>query len=310
MQQSIGFSLFYVFGVVVGVVVALTDLFPSEFLLVVGLTHLLLLVLWGLLLLPRSLKLAAGERVQTAGYLHTLIGFAAALVSLERGDVELTAVLYPLGSALSTSIIGWLLGGEIASLGVNAERRVLDSEYQQVAHELAEFSESLRQVHGVYLSTLDRATDAYQKMHVQQITLLQQHQQLHAKLIGDSEQACNRLAETQGQLGDRLNALFAQSIVRLGELSTSFDRANHQLQNPEVDRSKDSARTAASTRVQGEIARSNPPNNPFTAESFPGTEKDSRDRTQWTDSSPQNKPLHKDATMHRQQPTGDGEQSR
>ncbi|MEO0946620.1 MAG: hypothetical protein AAFY11_00445 [Cyanobacteria bacterium J06641_5] len=281
MQQSIGFSLFYVFGVVVGVVVALTDLFPSEFLLVVGLTHLLLLVIWGLLLLPRSLKQAAGERVQTAGYLHTLIGFAAALLSLERGDVELTAVLYPLGSALSTSIIGWLLGGEIASLGVSAERRLLDPEYQQVARELAEFSESLRQVHGVYLSTLDRATDAYQRMHVQQITLLQQHQQMHAKLLGDSEQACNRLAETQGQLGDRLNALFAQSIVRLGELSTTFERANHQLQNAEATGSKDSARTAASTRVQGESARSGTTDNPVTEESVSGTEGESRDRTHW-----------------------------
>jgi len=283
MHQSIGFSLFYVFGVVVGVIVALTDLFPSEFLLVVGLTHLLLLVLWGLLLLPRSLKLAAGERVQTAGYSHTLIGFAAALLSSERGDVELTAVLYPLGSALSTSIIGWLLGGEISSLGVNADRRALDSEYQQVARELAEFSESLRQVHGIYLNTLERATDAYQQMHVQQATLLQQHQQVQAKLIGDSEQAYSRLAETQGQLGDRLNALFAQSIVRLGELSVSFERANHQLQNVAATESKDSAQTAVPKGMQSEIARDDTQYNPLTAElSFFETDGDSGDRPQQT----------------------------
>ena len=286
MHQSFGFSLFYVFGVVVGVVVALTDLFPSEFLLVVGLTHLLLLVVWGLLLLPRSLKQGAGERVQTAGYLHTLIGFAAALLSLERGDVELTAVLYPLGSALSTSIIGWLLGGEISSLGVQAERRALDSEYQQVARELAAFSEALRQVHGAYLSTVERTIDAYHDLHAQQVGLLQQHQQLQAKLIGDSEQAYSRLAETQGQLGDRLNALFAQSIVRVGELSTSFDRAARQFQDAEAQASNASARAVAATRMQ----EGSSPAAPLTEDPFVGMEEhddsSGSDRTYWANNPP------------------------
>ncbi len=248
MHQLAGFSLFYVFGIVMGVAIALTDLFPGEFLLVVGLAHLLLLVVWGLFFLPRSLKAGAGERVQTAGYLHTLIGFAAALLSLERGDVDLVGVLYPLGSALSTSIIGWLLGGEIVSLGANAERRTLDTEYQQVARELAAFGEALQQVHDVYLSTVERATDAYRDLHAQQIELLRQHQQLQTKLVSDNEHQYARLAETQGQLSDRLNALFSAAIVRLGDLSASFTRATQELQA--VETVVQNARPNPSTRQQ------------------------------------------------------------
>lgn len=234
MHQLAGFSLFYVFGIVVGVVVALADLFPSEFLLVVGLAHLLLLVVWGLFLIPRPLKVAAGERVQTAGYLHTLVGFAAALLSLESGSVDLVGVLYPLGSALSTSIIGWLLGGEIVSLGTNAERRAMDAEYQRVARELAAFSEALHRVHDVYLSTIERATDAYRDLHAQQVDLLQQHQQLQAKLVNDNEHHYSRLAETQGQMSDRLNAVFSSAIVRLGDLNTGFARTTEELRATEA----------------------------------------------------------------------------
>lgn len=294
MQQSIGFSLFYAFGIVVGVIVALTELFPSEFLLVVGLTHLLLLVVWGLLLLPRSLKQAAGERVQTAGYLHTLIGFAAALLSLDRGDVELSAVLYPLGSALSTSIIGWLLGGEIASLGVNPDRRSLDSEYQQMAREMADFSEALRQSHHMYLSTIERATDAYRELHVQQIDLLRQHQQLQNKLIGDSEGAYSRLAETQGQLGDRLNALFAKSIVRLGDLSTSFDLAAQQFQHLETHIAE--APPSATRLQQNDAVERVSPNPTNITEAFPES------ATAWGDRAPDRQ---SEPTLQRPQQDGD-----
>lgn len=80
--------------------------------LVLSVFHMVVLVLTGLLLVERPHKSIAGLKIQTAGYLHTLIGFSAALFTLKHAEFGLD-MLPSLGSALVTSIIGWFLGGEI-----------------------------------------------------------------------------------------------------------------------------------------------------------------------------------------------------
>ncbi len=87
------------------------------FLLIEGILHILFLSIWGFSSKSSSFKIFAGERIQTAGYLHTLIGFSVAITLLGTGSISIEAKetwLAPMGSALVTSILGWLLGGEIA----------------------------------------------------------------------------------------------------------------------------------------------------------------------------------------------------
>lgn len=81
-------------------------------LLIVGILHISILVIWGIKSKSTSFKLFAGERIQTAGYLHTLIGFSVAVTLLGTGK-ERETWLAPMGSALITSILGWSFGGEI-----------------------------------------------------------------------------------------------------------------------------------------------------------------------------------------------------
>ena len=67
-----------------------------------------------------TFKFYAGERIQTAGYLHTLIGFFVAIGLLGTGKIainslkDLSEMLVSIASALLSSIIGWSFGAEIA----------------------------------------------------------------------------------------------------------------------------------------------------------------------------------------------------
>ena len=81
-----GFVISYWVGVAVGVAAALASLpfawipvRPSPFtMLAIGLPHMIVLSTMGWLL-PREERAQAGARIETAGYLHTLFGFSAAL---------------------------------------------------------------------------------------------------------------------------------------------------------------------------------------------------------------------------------------
>ncbi|NBD16282.1 MAG: hypothetical protein GVY04_09075 [Cyanobacteria bacterium] len=232
-QSSLaGFTFIYVLGIILGMVIAISQVFSTEILLIEGLSHLLILVLWGFFFIPQSLKEEAGNRIQTAGYLHTLIGFASALILLGSSAFnqgELNAILYPLGSALSTSIVGWLLGGEISSLGENYEKKLVKSEFQQLIDEIKEFTGAIQEVHSSYLSTITQVYRSYRQLQEEEENLLRQHQELQHKIMEESQNFHDNLLTTNTQASEDLNQLFTQSTERLQELETLMARTTEEM---------------------------------------------------------------------------------
>lgn len=240
-QSSLaGFTFIYVLGIILGMVIAISQVFSTEILLIEGLSHLLILVLWGFFFIPQSLKEEAGNRIQTAGYLHTLIGFASALILLGSSAFnqgELNAILYPLGSALSTSIVGWLLGGEISSLGENYEKKQVKSEFQQLIDEIKEFTGAIQEVHSSYLSTITQVYRSYRQLQEEEENLLRQHQELQHKIMEETQNFHDNLLTTNTQASEDLNQLFTQSTERLQELETLVARTTEEMKqlNPLLD---------------------------------------------------------------------------
>ena len=135
-----------------------------------GVGHMLLLSILGYWAARRD-RVITGTKIQTAGYLHTLIGFAAALILLiPDQERTLNSVLSPLGSAVVTSIIGWFVGGEIIEKQPEKRGGFLDYEMESIAEELNGFAISISVVHKEYIaalketvSQLERETETLKK---------------------------------------------------------------------------------------------------------------------------------------------------
>lgn len=114
------------------------------------------LTLWGFRLSPVD-RPEAGYRVQTAGYLEALIGIAAALVPLagQPGNFNLSQVALPIATSLGTSILGWLLGGELVGTHHHGAGGNRDS---GPAGEMGEFSLRISEAHDRYLALVERIT--------------------------------------------------------------------------------------------------------------------------------------------------------
>lgn len=221
------FSIIYVAGVLAGIAIALSGAFEPEYLLFEGLGHLCILVAWGYFVIPNAVKKEAGDRIQTAGYLHTLIGFSAAIVNLESaaGSGGFSDILYPLGSALSTSIVGWLLGGEISSMGADYEKVFVRSEFDKLAYELATVSENLRHVHSDYVTTIQQSSQAYKELQAQQESLVNRHQELQQALMQRNEANAEELADASSKMSQFLT----QTSARLESLDALFARTVNDL---------------------------------------------------------------------------------
>ncbi len=232
-QSSLaGFTLIYVLGIILGMVIAVSKVFSNEILLIEGLSHLLILVIWGFFLIPQSLKEEAGNRIQTAGYLHTLIGFASALILLGETAFDqeaLNEILYPLGSALSTSIVGWLLGGEISSLGENYEKKIVRSEFQQLIDEIQAFTGAIQEIHTTYLSTMTQVYRSYRQLQDEQETLLREHQNSQQKIMEETQNFHDYLLKTNNEASQQLNQLFKQSIDCLESLDSLMARITEEM---------------------------------------------------------------------------------
>ena len=232
-QSSLaGFTFIYVLGIILGMITAISQIFPTEILLIEGLSHLLILVVWGFFFIPQSLKEEAGNRIQTAGYLHTLVGFASALILLGSTDFDqgqLNQVLYPLGSALSTSIVGWLLGGEISSLGENYEKKIVRSEFQQLVDEIKEFTGAIQEIHTAYLSTMTQVYRSYRQLQDEQENLLKKHQEIQHQIMEETQNFHQELVHTNRQATQELHQLFAQSTDKLQELEKLLSQTTQDM---------------------------------------------------------------------------------
>ena len=121
-----------------------------KFLLVLGTTHVLGLFFLTVFRDEKSKrKIEDGNFIQTAGYLHTLIGFIVAVGLVGDNIANLNNLLSPLSSALITSLLGWWLGGFISSQGEHEE----DSLKKEIANSVAE----------AVAETLDRELKQYTK---------------------------------------------------------------------------------------------------------------------------------------------------
>ncbi|NEO33167.1 MAG: hypothetical protein F6K36_22630 [Symploca sp. SIO3C6] len=203
------FSTVYIGGVILAIVLGGIIIYvepPKTWLLLIeGLCHLSILVYLGYQITTPSVKLYAGERIQTAGYLHTLIGFSVAMSLLGTRQInvdnlqDLHNLLFPMGSALLTSIMGWLFGGEIAE----QEKYSVDQANLDLLHALKNYSQEIREFKN------------------KQTSILQGHQ----------SQILDFYKQNSQELDNKLNKL----VVQIGEYNelilVTFNQFNSMLED-------------------------------------------------------------------------------
>ncbi len=152
------FLSFYLGGIIFTIALGFWIVFSAKkeswLLFVESIAHMAILIFLGVRG-KYNFKVYAGERIQTAGYLHTLIGFAVAIGLLGVGEIQienlqdLNKMLLAIGSALVSSILGWSFGGEIA----HKEYTSLDRAEQ----------------------VIEKIADAFQKIEDRQVSTLKEH---------------------------------------------------------------------------------------------------------------------------------------
>ncbi|MEO0769997.1 MAG: hypothetical protein AAFY72_11285, partial [Cyanobacteria bacterium J06649_4] len=180
---------------------------------VAGLLHLLLLVWLGFGLSKaqddeRSYRLTqAGSRIQNAGYLHTLIGFASAIASLNSsdGNFDISYLSVPLSTALITSLIGWLAGGEVSALG-ETESPDLERATRGVVQSLEKYSEDISRIQTKYTA---RLVEDYKK-YVDSLSL--ERRRLSGNLENDFKQHGEGMAALRRQHTKKLEAEHSNHI--------------------------------------------------------------------------------------------------
>ncbi len=122
---------------------------PTE-LLILSMVHMVILtfIAWINILGRKGDHIDIGIRLSTTGYVHTLIGTCAALISAAsfKGDIhEIQEIINPIGSALGTSIIGWSMGKEMQRAVWSAEKEEIG--YQdELENSFREFSAQIRRL--------------------------------------------------------------------------------------------------------------------------------------------------------------------
>ena len=125
----------------------------SKLVWLIGVSHVAVLAFFGFFMKQPKDKIAAGLRVQTSGYLHTLIGFSGALFQLDPENL-LNTIVVPLSYALFTSIIGWCLGGELVNEFHEEEGDPLKDEIEKIASRFRSFSDELTVIHEKYIEQI------------------------------------------------------------------------------------------------------------------------------------------------------------
>lgn len=161
------FSRFYIGGILVGIAIGWLIVDPSnsaknklssDILLIEGVLHMILLIIWGYQFRKPYQQISAGNKIQTAGYLHTLIGFIVTIGLMgvmKEETVNINSLLPPLSSALYTSLLGWLFGGEIASSG-EQDNPSLEKMTSEIVLILQEYGRSLEDIHSQQISQCEQ----------------------------------------------------------------------------------------------------------------------------------------------------------
>ncbi len=237
------FSKFYMGGIFLagglGILIVKLEV-SSLFLLIEGIGHLLLLVYLGYKIKIPSDRMYAGDRIQTAGYLHTLVGFSVAISLLGTGKIEVAQIenlqqlLAPMGSALVTSIIGWLLGGEIA--GEIADKQKFSLE--KAIEDIGKIAYLLSQQN----QTLELQNQNFRAIKQTQVNLLREHQQQIIDLYMENNQALdekiNKIVEEIGEYNQSISEIFTRFNSNLEEecnsLHYTFSKLNAALEEQSI----------------------------------------------------------------------------
>ena len=143
-------------------------------------------------------KASVGLRVQTAGYLHTLIGFSGALFQLEPENL-LDSIVIPLSYALFTSIIGWCLGGELVNEFHEKQGDIITTEAEKLAQGFKKFADDLTVIHTRYAEQVQNASQKFEDC-------LDRVGAAYERMLSTHEVQLERLKRRQSELLDQLEA--------------------------------------------------------------------------------------------------------
>jgi len=199
------FRAFFVWSILLTIVVAY--FFPDNWFLVclrfgvVG-----TLAFWGFRL-AYSERVEAGHRVQTAGYLEALIGIGAALLLIYRGEKSgIEGVAGPIATSLGTSIVGWLLGGELVGHSHNSGGSFGIGHGAPIGEDSG-FSRELLQAQSRYLRIVDEVTASLAKAGEAHVDLVKATNDSSREGVKLASGLAERIRDVQAGLEEGLAAL-------------------------------------------------------------------------------------------------------
>lgn len=205
----------YVSGIIISLIIAFLpfsqiDRIKVNIVSTFGVTHVILLSLLGYKLVKKSELIKIGQRIQTAGYLYTLIGFAISL-SLIKSNFQISDLSLPLSGALITSIIGWFVGGEIVAKGEENKTKDL------IESTLSEIEKYSRLILETQKNNLKFIENSYEK-HFELINEI--HQNHHLGIVESYKDQNKTIKDIQNEFS-----------VNSGKLSKSILNFSKELNN-------------------------------------------------------------------------------
>ena len=225
------FRTFFVWSILLTIVVAYFGP-DSWFLVFLRFGVVGILAFWGFRLASWE-RAEAGHRVQTAGYLEALIGIGAALLLIYRGEKSgLEGVAGPIATSLGTSIVGWLLGGELVGHSQASGSSVGISQASSIGEEHG-FSQELLKAQSRYLRIVDEITASLAKAGQAQVDLVNAANESSREGAKLASNLSERIRNVQSGLEEGLEALEKGTnrgmVASAEELRKSLQQASTEL---------------------------------------------------------------------------------
>lgn len=224
----------YVIGIVLTIVIAFLQVFTTLIspilILIIGISHLLWLIYLGYQLGDEPYRLiGAGNRIQSAGYLHTLIGFITALSLLRQEEFEIASLAIPLSSALITSLMGWLFGGEITAKG-ETDKPELEKATSQIVEALQEYYRSINEIQQQHLKLYETNLSNMQKAYNASLYKVENAYQSHLdKLEQAHEERANKLLGLYQKHNHNLDTLYIDLEKNSNAIKGAFGKVENEL---------------------------------------------------------------------------------
>lgn len=224
------FKTIYFSGIILGIIFSIplvtksinqispSDSITNSLIVFFGVGHVIYLAFLGWKMTNPADKLGAGLRVQTAGYLHTLVGFTAALFQLNPNDL-LNSIIGPLSYALLTSVFGWLFGGELVNDSQEEESIGVEKEAKKVSQELRSFADEMAVIHRKYLERIENSSQGFEEN-------LAKVSAAYERMFDSYSATLNRLNTKQNELLEQLSNSQGKFIQ---EQNNSYESMNNAI---------------------------------------------------------------------------------